>query len=211
MQQKTVSLGRGESLDINWGHDWSNLSIHQRGQLIGSFQDKAELKLGKKFKLPDGQDLTVLLREGDDLEMWHGGKELVSGTRSGQVDHFRRAVNALQTTGIVQFVAIPILLSGWMDAESVGYDLALRLGIGAVFGLGTLLGLSTWAKRTGNKAPFWIGILFCIINYLAFNGFAGTVIAGILIYFLAKGIQAKPPQFTRPGGWVEGAPLDHNL
>ena len=212
MQQKTVSLGRGEWLDISWSDNWSNLSIHQHGQLIGSFQDSAELNLGKKFKLLNGQDLMVLLRDDNDIEVWYQGKEVVSGIKSGQVDHSRRAINALKTVGLVQFVAIPVLLGRWMgQAFDHPHNLLLGLAAGAICGLGILFGLSHWVQKTGHKTPYWIGLLFCFLNYFAFGGIAPGILLGTLGYFLIQGIQAKPPHHTQHGGLTEGTPLDHNL
>ncbi len=215
MYQKSISLsGKSDSLIIDWGHDWSNLSIRQKGRLVGSFHDKEELELGRRFLLADGQEILVVLRD-TGLEVWHQGKDLVSGTASGQVALFDRSVNILILVGLIQLGAVPPLI---FAVEGVGLGLSIAGGIAA---MGIVVGLSFWAKRTGDKTPFWVGIGFCVLDLgLLHFSISSNVwqislcIIGIclsLIRLLYLGVQSAPPSITYRRDWGRDAPLDSEM
>lgn len=206
MNQKIVTLSPGETLVIEWAQNWSNLSIRQNGALIGTVQDKLELKGGRTFSLPDGRKITVLVSDYG-LEVWHNGVELVSGTQSGSVDGFGSAFKALISVGTIQLVLSVVFLGKWNAAG------LLMSVLGASAG-GILIGLGLWARNSGSKAPFWIGIVLCVVNIilaLASGTLAGILITGILLYYLYRGTQSAPPQPTRKKVIDPNAPLDSDL
>ena len=215
MFQKSISLsGKSDSLIIDWGHDWSNLSIRQKGRLVGSFETKEELELGHRFRLDNGQEILVILRD-TGLEVWHQGKDLVSGTASGQVALFDRSINVLILVGLIQLGAVPPLI---FAVEGVGLGLSIAGGVAA---MAVVVGLSFWAKRTGDKTPFWVGIGFCVLDLglLRFSipndlwqisvSIVGTCIA--LAKLLYQGILSAPPAITQRRDWGRDAPLDSDM
>ncbi|HNE29949.1 MAG: hypothetical protein U0U46_05405 [Saprospiraceae bacterium] len=204
MKQLRIPLDGGAALNLQWGRRWANLHAYYNNQLLGSFGDREDLKIGKKFELPNGEPLMILLRE-DNLEVWYRGADLVSNTVSGATDYFQRAVSALQVVGFIQIFVAPILLLNLSE----GFSRVITAGI-VITGL-TLLGMSYWAKRTGNKTPFWIGIAFCIPAFLLWSSLSSAIIHGILVVFLYKGTQATPPLTTRQEELSEDAPLDQNI
>ena len=103
MNQKIVTLKPGQTLVVEWAQNWSNLSIHKDGILIGSVAEKADLKVGRRFVLPGGGEIMIMLAN-HGLELWHENKELVSGMRNGEVDGFARAYKALYFAGSMELV-----------------------------------------------------------------------------------------------------------
>lgn len=214
MFQKSVSLAdKSESLIIDWGPDWSYLSIRQKGRLVGSFQTKEELELGRQFRLPDGQEIHVLLRD-TGLEVWHQGKDLVSDTASGQVPVLDKAIVDLQFVGLVQLAALPPLIHALTD--SVWLSAA-----GGIAAAAFLIGSGFWVKRTGNKLPFWFGIGFCVIDlsllHLTLTQTAWEVsifialFCSTLIFRLYKHFQAPLPAMTHRRDLGPDAPLDSDI
>jgi len=204
MKQLRIPLDGGTSLSLQWGRRWSNFQVYYQNGLLGSFSDREELKIGKKFTLPNAEPVMIVLRE-DNLEVWYRGADLVSHTASGEIDHFQRAVHALQVVGFIHIVVAPVVL----------YNLTNNFKWSVLAGLAcagmTMLGLSYWAKRTGNKTPFWIGLALCIPSYLLWSSAASAILHGMLVLFLYKGTQAKPPLTVQQEDVEEGAPLDQNL
>lgn len=214
MYQKSVSLAdKSDSLVIDWGQDWNHLSIRQKGRLVGSFQSREELELGRRFILPDGQEIFVLLRD-TGLEVWHQGKDLVSDTASGKVPALDRAVGILQFVGLVQLGAIPPLV---YEATDVMW-LAAAAGVAAA---AFLIGSGFWVKRTGNKLPFWLGIGFCVLDLsLLFLTvpqemwrLSVFIVAFCIVFIvrLYKGVQAPLPAMAYRRDLGPDAPLDSEL
>jgi hypothetical protein len=203
MQQMTVSLNATENLVVEWGSNWSNLSIRQNGQLIGSVQDPQDLKTGRRFSLPDGREILVIVQK-KELEIWHDGKELVSGLQSGQKDDFKLAHQALIGIGILQLViGLVVLLINSSSELVIGEAI-----VGSLF-----IGLGFWARMTGSKIPYWIGMVFCALNIVAtviMGSMAGILLLGILIYYLYKGTQADP-RFSKIRKSGSDDPLDAGL
>jgi hypothetical protein len=203
MYQKAVTISPGETLVISWEQNWSNLSIHKQGVLIGSVKEKADLKVGRQFSLPDGRIFMVLVSDYG-LEVWHNGVELVSGTQTGAVDGFGSAFKALISVGSIQLTGSIIFMSGTGFAGGVFLSI-----IG-----GILIGLGLWARNSGSKSPFWIGIALCLLNILLdilAASIFGLVLSGILLYYLYRGTKSVPPQPTVKKSINENTPLDSDL
>lgn len=206
MNQKTIMLGPGQTLVVEWDKNWSNLSVRNNGVLIGRVADKVELKGGRDFLLPDGGVIKVLVSDYG-LELWHNGVELVSGTKSGEKDHFGSAFKALISVGTLQLVFAVLSL---FSLNTFGLFSAVII---ATIG-GILIGLGLWARDSGNKSPFWIGIVLCLINIvfsLLAVSIVGLLITGVLLYYLYRGTQSVPPQPTRKKSLDMNAPLDSDL
>ncbi len=207
MHQQTVTIGPFDLLELEWEEDFMNMTIKRDGSVIGSFVDKDELKLGRRFSLPDQRQITVIYTEFG-LEVWLNGVELVSGGKSGSVEGFANAVKGLTWVGVAQLVFALFLF--FIDTDKS----RLAATIGLVIAGSLLLGLAFWAKQTGSKIPFWIGIVFCALNILvtiASGSASGILITGVLLYYLYKGTKSEAPipkrkQFNDPN-----APLDSNL
>lgn len=210
MRKLNVSLGGPlEFLHIEYSEDWSYVLIQKEDTTIGEIKDIDALKQGRSFYLPDRSQITVVLSEFG-LEVWQNGKELVSGGKSKSIVGFSRAANALFYVGIAN-----IVLSGFaymMMISSTSFEKA-RLKSLAIAFLGlVLIGLGFWAKKTGSKIPFWIGIGLACLNILATlaYGRGGILVSGILIYYLYKGTQSEPPVETQTIR-MQNEPLDHGF
>jgi len=207
MYQKTVTLDNSDLLLIEWGENLSNMTVKKDGEIIGAFNDKDELKQGRSFLLPDRRLVTVVYTDYG-LEVWQNGVELVSGGKSGYVDGFNSAIKGLNWVGGAQLVFAPILF--FITPE----ELRWANSIGLVVAGGILLGLGYWAKKTGNKTPFWIAIGFCVLNILitiASGSASGIIISAILIYYLYRGTKSDAPAPARKPFSDPNAPLDSDL
>lgn len=213
MYQKSISLSdKSDSIIIDWGQDWSNLSIRQKNRLVGSFQNKEELELGRRFVLANGQEILVILRD-TGLEVWHQGKDLVSGIASGQVSLFDQAVNVLILVGLIQLGAVPPLIFAVLEDVGIGPAIA-----GGLVSAALLIGAGLWIKRTGNKDPFWVGIGFCVLDLgLVYYSVAWQFSLIILVACaslgtaLYQGIRSAPPAITYRRDWGQDAPLDSDM
>lgn len=210
MYQKTVTLDNSDRLLVEWESGISNMTIKKDGEIIGSFKDIDEAKQGRRFLLPDHRQITVVYTEYG-LEVWQDGKEMVSGGKSGSVNGFARAVRWLNGVGIAQFVVAPLLyLVSREEAPEKALSVAIAMCLIGAF----LLGLSFWAKTTGSKTPFWVGLAFCVLNIIVTLGAgsgAGLIITGAMAYYLYKGTQAEVPEMPRKILSDPNAPLDADL
>lgn len=204
MKELRVPLDNGSSLLLQWSEGWNNLEVYYQNKLLGYCPDAEALKLGKSIHLPDGEPLTLVLRE-DNLEIWYRGADLISQTRAGEVDHFQRAVNALQVVGVIQLIVAPVII------YQFSYDFRWSMVLGLAIAGALILGLSYWAKKTGNKTTFWIGIACCIPAFLLWPSLLNGGILSVLAYFLYKGTQAPPPLTARQHEMDETGPLDQNM
>jgi hypothetical protein len=207
MNQKTVTLPNGEKLVFEWADDLSNLIILKDDEVIGRIKEEEAFRLGRSFVLPDRQQITVIYTEFG-LEVWQNGQELVSGATSGSVEAFGQAVSWLQWIGIIQLILTPIRYFANQNTTGI-IEAVMTLLIG-----GFLIGLSLWAKRTGSKTPFWIGIGFGVLNIvltIMAGSVAGILVMSIMIYYLYKGTKAESPRFERKPFMDPNAPLDSDL
>lgn len=208
MYQKILHLDNAnDPISLEWGDDYSYLTIRKDGVLIGSFADKAELKLGRRFNLPDQRQIIVVYTELG-LELWYNGVELFSKTKSGSTDTFSNAVKMLIWLGGVQLVFIPVLYFIY-EVEEKALFFSERIFMAAL-----LLGLGFWAKKTGNKTPFKIAIGFAALNIiltLASGSLSGVPFSGLLIYYMVLGVKGDAPTMPRKQNLDPNTPLDSNL
>ena len=209
MNQKIVSLSTSEKIKVEWMSDWSNMSIHKDGMLIGSVKEKADLKVGRTFMLPDGRKMMAVLTN-HGLEVWCDGTELMSGMKTGTVDGFGRAYKALLFMGWFHaFFAILALIGFVLNNASV-QNFFIFASFASVW-----IGLGFWAKHSGNKGPLWIGVGFCVMYILFglnFHWFS-LLLPGIVLYYVYPGTKYEPIQSAPILTTYQGAnaPLDSDL
>jgi hypothetical protein len=210
MYHKIVQLDNSDQIIVEWENDVSNMTIQKDGTLIGTFIDKEDAKLGRRFTLPDGCEFTVVYSQFG-LEVWQNGVELVSGGKSSYADGFGYAAKWLFWLGIARLIFAPILFFTKIRTSEIdAWAAALGNGVSG----GIFLGLGLWAKKTGSKMPFWIGIVFAglqIVLILLSGEFLGIILLGVLIYYLYQGIQADAPIRKRKPSHSANAPLDSDL
>ena len=204
MYQKTVILSSGDKLVVELDQSWSNLSIFKDGLLVGSIQDKTALKAGQTIVLPDGRAIKVLVTDYS-LEVWHEGKELVTGQKNSTIDGFGNAIKSLFAAGLLQIIMGLLLLFS-------GNLIGVISGIGSAIIGGILIALGVWERQTGSKSPFWIGIVLCAINIiicLVSGVIGGLMLPSILFGFLYQGTkyEQRQPKVILD----EDAPLDSGL
>jgi len=207
MYKKTLLLDHSDPITLEWGENYANLTIKMGEVLIGSVKDKAELKLARRFILPDQRQIIVVYTEFG-LELWYNGVELFSKSKSGSTDSFSNAVKTLLWFGVFQLLVVPVMYFVMEGEERV-----LALWDRALIG-GLLLGLGFWAKIAGKKTPFIIGIGFAALNIiltLAAGSAAGILVSGILIYYLVLGVKGDAPMKVAKQNLDPNAPLDSNL
>jgi hypothetical protein len=188
MFQRKIQLTETELLTLRRNNGWTNLSIKFNNTDVGAFTDKASLETGKWIPLPNGKSLLVRLVK-QELEIWDGSNELVSGLKSGESDHYAEAWKALIAYGflflILEVISFSVNLFGF---EKEGTVFLLLLGVVYVL-------LALWARKKYNKVPLYtaliINSIFCL-TALLFGGFLPAIVLGVLLYYLIKGVSAKP-------------------
>jgi hypothetical protein len=187
MFQRKVQVSDNELLTVSWHKGWSNLSVKLNNIEIGSFTDKETLTQGKWLPFTNGKTVLVRLVK-DELEIWDGNNDLMSGLKSGESDHHAGAWKALIAYGIF------FLFFGIIALTINGLDIAFASSA-AIMGLGLgYMALATWARKTHDKIPLYIAAaingLFCLAALT--TGLLGVAIFGVLEYYLIKGVTAKP-------------------
>jgi hypothetical protein len=194
MFQRKIQLSESELLTLRWDKAWTSLLIKFNNTDVGSFADKSSLEAGKWVQLPNGKQLLVRLVK-QELEIWDGSNELVSGLRSGESDHFANAWKALIPYGIF-FTLMGIIVIFIDNNESDREENFVIFSVVVIIGL-AYIGLALWARKKLDKTPLYIalvvnGILF--LGGLVSGGLLPMAILGVLIYYLYKGVSAKPSQ-----------------
>ncbi len=204
MNQKIITLANSSEIQVSLATDLSHLTIEKDGEIVGVIENRDELKQGKSFRLPDQQQITVIYTQYG-LEVWQNGKELVSNAQSKSVEGFARAVSWLKWVGGIQLGLSPILYLIKEDETRV-FEAGALVFIGLL-----LLGLGFWAEKTGSKVPFWIGIVFCVVNIvltISSGSIAGIFVTSFMLYYLFQGTKAEAPN-QRPQIFSDpNAPLD---
>jgi hypothetical protein len=189
MLQRKIQLSESELLTLRWDKSWKSLLIKFNNTDVGSFADKASLETGKWILLPNGKQLLVRLVK-QELEIWDGSNELVSGLKSGESDHFANAWKALIPFGVL-FILIGISTCSLNDTELKG-----TMPILSAIGI-TYIGLAFWARTKLDKTPLYIALvvsgLLCL-GSLVTSGFLLMAVMGVLFYYMYKGVVAKPLQ-----------------
>jgi hypothetical protein len=189
MFQRKIQLSESELLTLRWDKTWTSLLIKFNNTDVGSFADNASLETGKWILLPNGKQLLVRLVK-QELEIWDGSNELVSGLRSGESDHFANAWKALIPFGVV-FTLFGISTCSVNDTELISTSPILSV-VGLIY-----IGLALWARKKLDKTPLYIAIVVSVL--FSFGGLVagevfGRAIMVILDYYLLRGVSAKPLQ-----------------
>jgi hypothetical protein len=189
MLQRKIQLSESELLTLRWDKAWTSLLIKFNNTDVGSFADNASLETGKWILLPNGKQLLVRLVK-QELEIWDGSNELVSGLKSGESDHFANAWKALIPFGVV-FTLFGISTCSVNDTELISTSPILSV-VGLIY-----IGLALWARKKLDKTPLYIAIVVSVL--FSFGGLVagevfGRAIMVILDYYLLRGVSAKPLQ-----------------
>lgn len=211
MYQKSFFLDNSPPITVSWDTRYDDISIQQGANVLGKFASLQEAEQGKTFVLPDGRSIRAVFERRMPY-IWHENKK-IDGDSSAitPTDGYFAAVKGLLWLGAAHFFFA--LIVGFrhlgMSTLSLG-DTALRLIISGII----LLALGFWAKMTGSKTPFWIGIAFFALN-IAFilyaQTYSGLIISAVLIYYLFKGTQAEAPIPARQPFSNQNTPLDSDL
>lgn len=210
MYKQIVNLAPGEMLQLDWGKNYRDFSICLNGQLLGSFPDKAALKLGHRFNMPGDREITVIL-SNQGLEVWHNGTDLLSGLKTGFVDHFKRATQFLIGLGIFELV-IGLVVALFFSSNS-GKEIGV-IAITILAPASILIGLGVWAKMTGSNAPLIIALVLLALTValtLAKGKLTGVIITGIVIYQLYMGIRTGAVPKQSKARLDQEGPLDAGI
>ena len=97
MSQIEIQITVSDFLKIHSNRYWSNCTVHWNTTKIADFSDKKSLEAGKWLSLPNGKPVFIRLWR-QELEVWDGQKELVSGLNSGESNYneLRGFLNAIK-------------------------------------------------------------------------------------------------------------------
>jgi hypothetical protein len=204
MYRKIVKLRSGETLVIEWQESWRHLVVKMDNQVLGNVETWEELKAGRRFQLPNGKPIMVLVSDYG-LEVWHEGVEVVSGTKSGATDFFGSAFRALMSVGAIDMALGLINLVA--ESSFLRYILCLAL---FVTGLAMFV-LGIFTKKNTAKSNFILGFVFgglSIILSIFLVNYIGLAAAIYLIAALIKGMKAQEYQPTIKVSIDEEDPID---
>lgn len=213
MYKQTVSIAPGELLQLDWGRNYQDFYLYFNGEPIGFFEDKAELKLGKRFDLPgEGHRQVMVLLADQGLEVWYNGVDLVSGVRSGSVDLYGRAVNYMLAAGIIILIIACIATWITLSQNSFTWKVPVVFAIGLSF-----LAQVYYAKKTAGTTPLKIGIGLVAFTFAYMIGIGvtpgiwGIVILAGMIGGLIRGIKQGPLRKPSVLEFDEKSPLDEGI
>jgi hypothetical protein len=190
--QRKIQLSEFDLLTLRWDANWANLNVKFNATDLDSFTDKESLQMGKWVTLPTGKTLMVRLVK-EELEVWDGKDELVSGLKSGESDHFAAAWKTLIGYGIVFLIIGSVVFANNESKMEFGIPLGVS-ALGAVY-----IALANWARNKQEKMPLKIAIgiqgLITVLTFL--SGILPAVLMAILIYSLYKGINANPLKISK--------------
>lgn len=179
MYKQAVALPSGDTLQLSWRSNYSNVYIYLHDELIGFFPDKAALKLGQRFVLPDGSQITVILaRHG--LEVWQNGKDLLTGIETGGHDHFYDA-----TSSVIEFGGLYVMISFLVALMSGFHRDAFTIILVGLILAGVHIGLGVWARISGSKLPLRLAfvllqpLFFILTSRISNNTVNDTLLKGI--------------------------------
>ena len=211
MYYQTFLLEDSPPITVSWDTRYNDISIQHGSDLLGKFRSLQEAELGQVFVLPDGRSIRAVF-ERRRPSIWHGDQK-IAGDPSAitPTDGFYAAVKGLIWLGAANlFFAIVLgVQHRSMSILQLG-DTTLRLIVVGVL----MLTLGFWAKMTGSKTPFWIGIAFFLLNmaFILFTqSYSGLIVSAVLIYYLYKGTQSEAPILARKPFSSRNAPLDSDL
>jgi hypothetical protein len=190
--QRKIQLSEFDLLTLRWDANWANLNVKFNATDLDSFTDKASLEMGKWVTLPTGKTLMVRLVK-DELEVWDGKDELVSGLKSGESDHFGAAWKALIGYGIIFLIIGSVVFSNNENKMDLGITAGFS-ALGAAY-----IALANWARNKQEKMPLKIAMgvhgLLTVLTFL--SGIFPAILMAILLYSLYKGVNSNPLKTTK--------------
>jgi hypothetical protein len=197
MFQHKIQLSDFETLSLRWQSDWSHLTIKFNTTEVENITNKTILEAGKWFALPTGKNLFVRLVK-NELEVWDGSDELMSGLKSGQSDKYGQAWKMLIGCGIV-ITLLGVGIGSGFASDTKAATLELSIGIGLTgLGLG-YIGLALWARKIKEKLPLQIamGVHSILAVLMLLGGTVPGILNAIVLYNLYKGLKAEPLKTTK--------------
>ena len=198
-----LEAGGPERIELRWSGLFSNTEVLFDGGVVGAIPDKAAIKAGQRFALPDGSELWVQLEEkfgGGGLAVLRNGAP-VPGSDTDPTTLVKNAA------GIVYFIAGLNLVLG--AVAMAGVEFLQNLGVGVyniAFGaLYLVLGYFT-GKRSRVALGFAMGIFLVdgVLGLAASVGNGHTPGAGgigmrvILLITMARSFQAMGAMTAEP-------------
>ena len=189
MSQLTLPLpDHSDSLLIEWEYNWSNFTVRFGQQILLVVPEKADLLAGRRFFLPDGQALIVVLRD-PEIELWYKGKDLVSGIANGFHDPFQRTARNLKAIAGLQLVGA--VFYGMVAPEGWKAAVAAVMVCFAAF----LYVMSKKIYTPKYKTAIWFGLVGCFFVFPLIASRRGGLwweLTGSLL----EALRAKPPHFA---------------
>jgi hypothetical protein len=187
MFKQDIQISDSERITLSWEGGWTHLSMKFNAVEVADFTDKATLEMGKWVNLPNGKTVLVRLMQ-DEIEIWDGQNDLVSGLKSGQTDNFKNAWKALAAYGTV--FALMGLVMGSFDEGNKEWRIFLGISV-----LGFLYDiLATWAYKKQDKLPLIIALIvhgLISVLVLISGSIIPAVLMGILVFSLYKGVKSE--------------------
>ena len=195
-QQLALDPGGPKRLVISWKGMWKSLTVSLDGRELGVIPDKATLKAGQDFPLPDGSLLHVQLLQKPfqvELQVLRNGQPL-PGSASDPGGKLKLAY------GVIFFVAALNILLG-VVAETTGSDIMKTIGLGiqsVIVGAVFLL-LGVFVVKRSLAALVIAIVLFAVDAVATFvlvisaggqPAIGGIVMRVFLLYGMAQGIPA---------------------
>jgi hypothetical protein len=199
MPTKTFYLDKEstESIVINHGYNWKNLTITKNGELIGQVENVKNLKEGRTFQLSNDKRLSIHLRIKfgfiQELEILLNGKPIPgSGTEPNQ--------QVKQVYQLLLFIAVFNALLGLVaELADVDFLKSLGLGFGTIV-IGVVNGLLAYLVKfrfslIALYVAFGLMILDIILTLVFAADMGGSPTSGLMMkalfaFILFNGIPA---------------------
>jgi hypothetical protein len=165
--RKTITIpATGEVLELSWSNAWANFTMSQNGRLLCQMRDKEDLKVASRAVTQAGKTLITMLNQDGHLEIWCDGRELLSGSRSGDINYISKAC------GSIRFCGYGYALIGAVAAFEGGLN-----GWAIIFGsLCLLCFFFAWmAERTGKKIYLQMAWPLCSVFALSSSLFGKDI------------------------------------
>lgn len=184
MKIAKVKIDNNEFVQFSWLKGWKQFTISQNRTTIAQDVSTQQLETGFSFKTTSGKALVLVLREGE-LEVFHEGKVLATGSVSGMNKEFHVAVYSLYSGAtillVVLIIAIVQIIIGKMP-----FNLFFLWPLPVI----AALYYTGWkAKETGNSRYFVSGMIIGIVLFLFLLklGIIGIAIGIAYFYNMYKG------------------------
>jgi len=152
--QQTITIpSTNESLDLSWDRNWANFTIRQNGRVLCQMKDRKDLRVAGRAVTQAGKVLVPMLNQDDYLEIWCGGRELLSGAGNGDINYIAKACGAIKFCGYSSIVVgIFFILEGRMWVSVTFFSMAI-----------SCLFLAWRAAETGKRIYLQIAFYLCLI------------------------------------------------